>query len=377
MMDKYLSASRSKGAVRWDDLRSRRTWDRMVPRLQDSEPESEFAPSRHRPWLVPAVAAACAAGIVVLVLVFLRSSTPSTDAFSPPVASSRRLALAPDPVPRRAPETPIAVVRNGDAILTLFDGSQASASAEARFKLVSAAEHSIVIKQTRGLVAYAVTPNSRRTFVVKAHGVIVKVLGTLFSVNVGTDQVQVSVTRGRVLASDAYRQVVLHGGESVTLRGSFAPRDDQGRLAQNPMPMVQGTPRKRVRPALGPVETGSLKEILKKVDEARRAGRFTEAIGLLRRATMSPDADPDKTTAFFILARMELSVGSCGAAAKAYRSYLNAAPRGTFAMDALAGEVKARWRCGQKARARALAREYLRRYPKTLHASVMHGILKE
>ncbi len=107
-----------------------------------------------------------------------------------------------------------------------------------------------------------------------------------------------------------------------------------------------------------PAEADEVGALLDAADAARRAGRTGDAIAALREAVAHDD--PRRGMALFLLGKLLLDRDP-GAAADAFAGARVAG--GLFAEDALAREVEARGRAGQRARAAALARDYLAAYP--------------
>jgi transmembrane sensor len=99
-------------------------------------------------------------------------------------------------------------------------------------------------------------------------------------------------------------------------------------------------------------------------DVARLSGHPAEAVPYLRRVLKEHSGDSRAPLAAFTLGRMYLGqLGSPGEAAAAFAQVRAMAPAGPLVEDALAREVEARSRAGEKAKAQQLAREYLQRYP--------------
>lgn len=372
-MDKHIEAVKKTELPPWDDLRLRRTWDSLEDKLDTPLVTAQPA----RPKWGWALAAAC---VTLVISAFIWWPKSTKESKKPFLSFAPQTPGSPFTPKRTKPNTHIASsakntpTKSEPAILTLMDGSRARTAASAAVHIVTSTSKQITLVQQKGRVAYEVTKRKSRTFTVKAKGVEVNVLGTQFSVQVLPDNtVVVSVTEGTVRAADSTRSVVLQAGESVTLKGRDAspvPKTNhETRIASTvkslPVVAAKSKPAKK-----------SFKTMMSKVDQARRLGDKSLAAKLLRKATSIPSSDPNQITAFFILARMEFSLGRYGAAARAYRGYLRRSPRGTLAMDALAGEARSRFRNGKTVAAKKLAKEYLSRFKGTLHEKRMKEILK-
>lgn len=81
--------------------------------------------------------------------------------------------------------------------------------------------------------------------------------------------------------------------------------------------------------------------------------------------------------AAFLLGRLHEKRGANANALTFYDDYLNEAPAGAFAAEALAGKLRTLEATQGQAAARPLAREYLRRFPTGVHVSTAREILGE
>ncbi|HEY4056674.1 MAG TPA: FecR domain-containing protein [Kofleriaceae bacterium] len=169
------------------DPLSNAAWSRVergvLERLDAGEPAPKMTtPSRRWPWLaVPLVVAAAAAAAIVLV----RSPASSTRV----VAGTTAVQPTDEPSRVVAGDTP-STVSFGDALLTLSP----------RAAIVMAHElgaPSVMID--RGSTTFEVAPrNGRPAFVVRAADVVVRVVGTRFTVARSDERVDVSVDHGIV-----------------------------------------------------------------------------------------------------------------------------------------------------------------------------------
>jgi TolA-binding protein len=116
------------------------------------------------------------------------------------------------------------------------------------------------------------------------------------------------------------------------------------------------------------LSSAGLGDVMALADAARYKGRQ----GLARRALESVrqrfgSSDAARTAAF-LLGRM--SEGAPAGAIAWYDTYLSEAPGGTFAAEALGRKMALLDRSGQRARARAVAEQYLASYPKGAYAAL-------
>jgi hypothetical protein len=99
-------------------------------------------------------------------------------------------------------------------------------------------------------------------------------------------------------------------------------------------------------------------------DASRYARRPIVARGALEALRARFATSPAAKVAAFELGRlMEDGVGTLGQAAHWYREYLNQAPSGALAEEALVRLIVVRTRQGDRAKAEAAARRYLQQYP--------------
>jgi hypothetical protein len=115
--------------------------------------------------------------------------------------------------------------------------------------------------------------------------------------------------------------------------------------------------------------SGTLDELVALADAARYKGRSDVARGALEKVRERYPASKPARTAAFLLGRM-----AAGASAlRWYDVYLAEAPNGTFAAEAV-GRKLVILRASNPAQARALAEEYLARWPKGPYAAVAREI---
>jgi transmembrane sensor len=107
-----------------------------------------------------------------------------------------------------------------------------------------------------------------------------------------------------------------------------------------------------------------VQELLLAADAARLSGHPAQAVPFLRRVTEQHPRDPRASLAAFTLGGVLLhQLNEPEEAEAAYARARSLALSPALAQDALARQVEAAQRAGNSARMRALAREYLRRYP--------------
>ncbi len=252
-----------------------------------------------------------------------------------------------------APET--APLPAAGRVLRLSDGSTAEPLAlETQMDLLEEQPERVLISLARGRARFEVTPRPKRAFVVRAGDVTVSVVGTIFTVERVADRVGVTVERGRVRVDWGTGDTLVSAGQS----GWYPP------LATTPQ-LPRGHRTKPVALAHPHEQKGEgAAELLLAADRARLAGNPGEGAELLRKLLREHAGDPRAPLAAFTLGRLLLmELGRPAEAAAAFAQARRLSPNGPFAEDALAREVEALGKAGQRADARARAQEYQRLYP--------------
>jgi ferric-dicitrate binding protein FerR (iron transport regulator) len=109
------------------------------------------------------------------------------------------------------------VVGEQRSAVTFLDGSQALLSNRAHLRALQQIDKRVKLSQSTGTVRYQVRKNRERVFEVIARDVHVQVIGTIFSVTVLDDAIQVSVEQGRVRVFDTVRSVELGPGDHLRI----------------------------------------------------------------------------------------------------------------------------------------------------------------
>jgi transmembrane sensor len=249
---------------------------------------------------------------------------------------------------------------------------------------------SVVFDLDRGQARFSVVPRARTgPFRVVAGPVTVEVVGTIFTVSRDPTTVRVAVERGTVHAIRGAERRVLNHGEECTFdlrnAGVEPPTAAIPTQASTPptQPNASSSLHPRGRPAAewrtlardGEFEAAyaALKhapvrddpaDLLLQADVARLSGHPREAIAPLRAVMNRHRSDPRAPLAAFTLGRVLLEeVGDPAGAAHAFASARDLGRGGPLEESALAREAEAWYRAGELGKARALAEEYLQRYP--------------
>ncbi len=284
--------------------------------------------------------------------------------------------------------------------VALRDAGYAFLAPSAELMIDDGNHQEVKISQTIGKVRYEIERQRTREVVVRADHVEVRVLGTVFTVDLEDRLITVDVERGSVRVNSDARSLELKSGETFTTgRRSkkqvhahsnapsspelppariddesnkdsastrpLAPENDS-RSALKPSASVPEVPRKRL--------PDDLEEDLKLADDARRKGDLRLAADILHNAVKKHTSSPILPAALFTLGNIELSTGNPRAAARAYEECRRSAPRGPLAEDALANAADSWEKAGDNFRAKKTARLYLDRYTEGMHASRMRNL---
>lgn len=242
-----------------------------------------------------------------------------------------------------------------------------------------------------GSARFEVAPDRKREFRVRAGRVDITVMGTTFSVERHGERTVVAVESGRVRVEWERGQQVLEPGE----RGSFPPVETAAEASGEAAPVPEAeAPTVEPRVASGRMadwrrlanrgelaaayrllrDQGRTKtltnfdDLLLAADVVRKAGHAADSVPYLERALALYAGDTRAAVVAFTLGRVRLAdLNDPARAAAAFAQARAAAPRGPLAEDALAREVEARFRSGDRSSARALAEEYLDTWPSGTH----------
>lgn len=387
-MDEYVRAARDRPEP-WDRLREQRVLEGTLERLDKEDADQvPVVPRRSRlRWLIAAgVAGLLLVGGALTWMLLGRAEDPGARSSA---QEATRAAPAPNP-----------------SVIRFADGSEAVVYPGGRVVVREQHATRILLDQLAGAALFRVTPNPERRFEVAAEGLTIRVVGTRFKVTIlPAKWVRVEVERGLVEVEYEGQTVRLGTGDSLQVnrdalarvgvrlpagpapRG-VAPADSLGQTPPRPAP-------RRRRPTVSPgpamavilparpaatvakaqkEERDWIAATMRQVDAARRAGRYAEAVRLIRGLIAKYPHNWRVSTAAFVLARIEHARRRYATAAKAYALYRRRSPSGPLAEDALAGEARARRAAGQRTLARGLARMYLKKYPRGTHAKAMRSV---
>lgn len=297
------------------------------------------------------------------------------------------------------------VMRPRDTAVHLADGSTVTLldrDSELHVSRVSVEVLEVTLERGRG--RFAVVENHKRVFRVHAGNVTVEVLGTEFTVELRTGDVTVEVQRGTVRVASADGERLLRKGEMAVFADKPlpppvvpanppdvgpAPTDTPAESA--PIEKAHDAPAPAARrarwqaaaargnydAAFGELKAGGAEavrdvpeELMLAADVARWSHHPQAAVPYLQRVMSEHGKDPRSQLAAFTLGRVYLEeLGRPREAAHAFARARALGKTGPLAEDALAREVEAWSRAGDKAKAMSAAEDYLRRYPEGSHAS--------
>lgn len=363
-----LAQQLAASPVPWDDVRQRRVLGRVEAAV--GARASKGGRGR-RAWL----GAGVAAGVVAAAAVVLALALPSGSGEPPVEAALASSELEPEAEPtgtgadvEASPSIPF--VRWPE--LRLPDRSLASLRHGARVDVAVQREDLVRLVQHGGEVRYEVEPDRARAFVVEAAGVEVRVVGTIFTVDVTGEppRVTVEVERGLVEVDNGERVAELGPGDRLSVAGSSVavgePADDVIVLDAS-----EPATHRTTRPA------PSVDALLADADAARASGNLPRAAAALSELVRRHSDDPRAYGAYFQLGKVERARGRHAAAAAAFVRCWKRAPRGPLAEDARA-EAAVSWHAaGRDEEARTAAEGYLARHPGGTHEARMRGLLTE
>lgn len=288
------------------------------------------------------------------------------------------------PVAAVTPANVLAPVASAsDPKTTFADGSVARVSDGGELVVKSATPERIESVLAAGAADFEVTKNAKREFFVQAGPVRVRVVGTRFRVERLGERTRVSVSEGKVEVQQGDTRDYLEAGESRFFPGLPEAAKADARPSTHGvrarfLELARGGEFKAAYQVMSqnPTVVGSgAEDLMLAADSARLSNHPEEAVRYLKRVTGEHAADSRAPLAAFTLGRLLLSqLGRPGEAAEAFALSRRLRPAGGLSEDALAREAEARGSAGSTSRARALAREYVGRYPQGKHLSTMQRL---
>jgi transmembrane sensor len=343
-----------------------------LARSRFANPSAAFA-KRVRRFAFPAAAVAVAA---TFVLWFAQTQPGPREVTN----SAQQAALSSFEAP--APPNPSVTLSDGSLAFAVGSDTRVHAQVDTR----QLAE----LWLEAGVARFEVVKNAERRFRVRAGDVVVEALGTVFTVKVVHDQVQVEVTEGHVRVEWGAQHVDLLGGNM----GVFPHRVIKGETPESTKPdPPQSAPaatggrswqnlagEKRFKEAYDALRDSAPRdepaELLLAADVARQAGHPDSAVRHLERVVQAHPGDPRAPVAAVTLGRVLLELSRPSAAAVAFGRAQTLAPSGVLAETAAAYEVEALLRAGQKQAAEQRGKRFVSKYPNSGRAERVRTLLE-
>jgi transmembrane sensor len=300
----------------------------------------------------------------------------------------------------------VATERTGDPglLMQLTDGSTVTAvGVGVRIEPVQVTATDVVVRLRGGSARFSVTPRPSRAFRVLVADYSVTVLGTVFTVTLGTNSVEVAVERGIVsvagpgtehrLEKGAFATfpVPPHAATPLATRSEAVVESPSAPEQLAPENSVELTPRgsapswrelahrgeysksyERLQRQGKSAVRDDVGELLLVADVARLSGHPSAAEPALRQVLSRHPRDSRAPLAAFTLGRVLLDeLERPAEAAETFAIARRLAPSGPLVQDALAREVECWARAGRAERARSLAQTYLSAYPNSPRAKAV------
>jgi TolA-binding protein len=276
----------------------------------------------------------------------------------------------------------------GTALVDLSDGSHIEVDPQAKVAVLRGDPSDVHVELRSGAALFEVSHVERRSFVVSARGVDIRVIGTRFRVNLdGAERVHVSVERGVVeVRRHGHDETVqrLAAGEEGTVMsdGAVAAIAPTPRPAPEAAPVVGGTAAPSTESEApsnsesSPVDSKSstpstmdARQLFDAAGAARRAGKSSQAAALFDALRRRFPGDARAGLSAFELGRLRMdALGDPAGAMEALSQSIALSPSGSFREDAQARLVYAADAMHDEPRCRAMQKAYLARYPGGAHA---------
>jgi transmembrane sensor len=269
-------------------------------------------------------------------------------------------------------------------VIHLRDGSVIRAmSGDTELRVVEDGARLSKIGLLRGGARFEVEAQRGRAFLVTAGDVTVEVVGTVFSVQHLAGTIEVKVEQGAVKVTGVGGAWTLQpgdvrrlpAGQEQSVEGD-ASSPTPKRVVRSIRPERKETWRAYVHEgrydeafaALGDASPSSLARsatlLLEAADAARYSGHPREAVAYLQEVLRVYGHEPLAALAAFTLGRLQLEqLGDAVAAARSFAQAYAVSANESLAQDALAREVEAWSKAGDRLSAAERARQYLQRFP--------------
>lgn len=262
--------------------------------------------------------------------------------------------------------------------LALADGSEVTMAGATRIAVDRDEPEHVHLTLGTGFARFKVKPDKDRPFVVEAGEVSIRVVGTEFAVTRelderGVEQVKVVVDHGIV---EVVRSARSPGGSAAGAHPTEPRRLHAGEewSTRSDAPPPEAEPSATVAAATPPPTGGVLttaRSLFESANAARRAGNVAAAAQHYRELVSRFPDDPRAKVAAFELGRLELEMGRAGEAEKSLEKAAQGNKGTAVHEDALAKLVTLYNGRGDAAACKRAKNEYLRLYPKGVHAEAV------
>lgn len=271
------------------------------------------------------------------------------------------------------------------------DGSTAELGPASSLSLEKQASELVEVKLHAGRATFEVAKRPARQFVVKAHDVRVRVVGTRFTVNDTGGVVDVTVERGIVEVMRGGELVNLTAGQSwhsnvqtaavVPPPSAAAIEDDDAEEDDAPAPATAAAAPKRVKrakgkriaaPAQSMLPAAAAEDAFQSALAARREGRGGDAAKGFEKFIREAPSDARAPVAAFELGRIRMdSLGDTRGAVEALRLSLKLDGRASFREEAMSRIVRGLDQLGDVTACQQARDSYLSAFPSGAYA---HGV---
>lgn len=314
----------------WENVRARRSRPRVLRRA------AKVAP------VVVLVAA-----LVLVVRAWIGVPGPVATPMAASTAVSPTVVVAPLALADGAALPPVIAADESTALVPLADGSRLEIGEHTRLTPKAGPAERVELSLERGKTTFDVKPGGPRMWVVDAGPVIVRVLGTRFTVARDGEAVRVMVERGKVQ---------VEGGGATTILVAGQEWKNHATPASTPVVTKPQDP----RPA------PAVRDAMDRADELRRTGRAREAVSVLRGIVDSGDARAP--LAAFTLGKIHAEdLGDAGSAARWFERALALGLPAGLDEEACARAVESWSRAGARAEATRARERYETRFPGGRH----------
>jgi transmembrane sensor len=298
-----------------------------------------------------AAAALVALAALVFFVIRPRPATPATVLI--PVAVAGPLQLA------NGAALPTILSGPGESVVTFDDGSRAEIAPASSLRTKATDAKRVDLALERGRTTFDIVPGGPRAWSVDAGRVVVRVLGTRFTVERAARSVDVRVERGTV----SVEGTDVPGGAKTLVAGESIHVEEQ----VTPSPPVI-TPSSLPPVATAPAATQVVAEgdLMTRADAARRDGRPRDAVALLRKVVARRDGEG--ALAAFTIAKIEAEdLGDPAAAATWFEQAAGLGLPSGLDEEALARAVESYAKANRMSEAARAARRYEARFPNGRH----------